>query len=216
MSQTQKEPSTSVALMSRQPEPETAPLKPKKTLPPPKSMLRAQLTPVIAVSACTAVVLGATAFWATSYAAEPVNPVVVDERETPSVIVEGFDSPNDVVRVFAMVRASVSLGHRQPPLTTFESLASSLRVAPRATGGKPGVLLLGVSENGFAQRVGLRGGDHLTAINGRSLLRDDDGPETYAVLRDARELDITLVRDGAVRDLRFNGRDMVVASRETP
>lgn len=198
------EPSTPVAVMSLQPQPETAPLKPKEKTPP--SSLSSQLTPVIAVSVSAVALMGATLLWATSFSApERTTPVAVDVDDLAG---------RDALQLFWDLRDGVGQqsAFDETQLPALQALAATTRFAPRGAGGPPGLLLVGVARGSMAERAGLSIGDHVSAINGVSLEERTTAKKLYEEAGADDGLVVEVVRLGHTSNVRYSNR-LIVADR---
>lgn len=71
------------------------------------------------------------------------------------------------------------------------------RMVPSLSNGKPvGFKVFVIRPRSFLARIGLLNADMITAINGEPLTSADQALEAYTKLRDARELEIAVVRHG--------------------
>lgn len=92
-------------------------------------------------------------------------------------------------------------------LRTAGDLRGGRFVLPYEEGGRVvGLKVFGVRPDRILGRLGLRNGDLLRAINGYQVADPYDALEAYARLRGARELSLSLERDGQTRTLRYHVR----------
>jgi type II secretory pathway component PulC len=78
------------------------------------------------------------------------------------------------------------------------AVSKGARVVPAVKDGKPdGFKLYAIRPNSLYARLGLQNGDTLQSINGLALSSADAALEVYTKVRDARRLEIALVRRGS-------------------
>jgi hypothetical protein len=78
------------------------------------------------------------------------------------------------------------------------AIAKGARIVPSMRNGQPnGFKLHAIRQGSLFTRIGLMNGDTLLAINGRRLDSPDKALEVYVAIRDARQLDLSLERNGA-------------------
>jgi type II secretory pathway component PulC len=77
------------------------------------------------------------------------------------------------------------------------AVAKGARIVPALANGKPdGFKLYAIRPSSLYAKLGLQNGDTLRKINGDSLESADKALEVYVKLRDAKKLDVELVRRG--------------------
>lgn len=92
-------------------------------------------------------------------------------------------------------------------LANVNRLMTQIRVVPHfKSGGAQGYRVFSVNPHSIFAKLGLKNGDIIRSINGREILTPGEAYQAYKELRDARDLDLQIVRRGVQKTLNYEIR----------
>jgi general secretion pathway protein C len=92
-------------------------------------------------------------------------------------------------------------------LANVNNLMTQIRVVPHfKKGGAKGYRVFSVRPHSIFAQLGLKNGDIIRSINGREILTPGEVYQAYQDLRDARNLDLQIVRRGVRKTLKYEIR----------
>jgi general secretion pathway protein C len=92
-------------------------------------------------------------------------------------------------------------------LANVNKLMTQIRVVPHfKKGGPQGYRVFAVRPHSIFAKLGLKNGDIIRSINGREILTPAEAFQAYRELRDARNLDLQIVRRGVQKTLNYEIR----------
>jgi PDZ domain len=101
------------------------------------------------------------------------------------------------IRVIDDTHVELTAAVRDALLINPMTISRGGRMVPSLTDGKPdGLKLYAIRPSSVFARLGLRNGDRLRSINGQDISTPDAALEAYTLLRDAKRLEIGIVRGG--------------------
>jgi hypothetical protein len=135
----------------------------------------------------------------------PGSGVVPAPPPPPSPVPPPAPDPDDLDAVFDAGIRKIDDTHYElkravldKMLTNPMAIAKGARIVPSMRNGQPnGFKLYAIRQGSLFPRIGLMNGDTLLAINGRRLDSADKALEVYVAIRDARQLELLLERNGA-------------------
>ncbi|MEA2061981.1 MAG: type II secretion system protein N [Thermodesulfobacteriota bacterium] len=90
-------------------------------------------------------------------------------------------------------------------MSNINTLMKQVRIRPHFENGRPdGLLVYGISPNSLFRKMGLRNGDIIMGVDGRTIQSVDDALSLYDNLKNAGNLDMQIKRRGRLKEIHYN------------
>ena len=137
-------------------------------------------------------------------AVAPRQPKTYDAIPTTNPDSTPAPSDDDAVKAIAAIK-KLDATHYEIPRATIDlvlanpmAISKGARIVPAMKNGKPdGIKLYAIRPDSLWAKIGFANGDTAIAVNGMPLTDAEQGLAIYQKLRDAKQLDINLVRAGS-------------------
>ncbi len=100
---------------------------------------------------------------------------------------------------------SVDRSFVEESMSNINTLMKQVRVRPHFENGRPdGLLVYGINPNSLFRKMGLRNGDIIMGVDGKTIQSVDDALSLYDSLKNAGNLDMQIKRRGSLKEIHYN------------
>ena len=90
-------------------------------------------------------------------------------------------------------------------VSDISKLMKQVRIRPHFSGGKPdGLLLYGIKPKSLFREMGLRNGDIILGVDGSEIKSVDDALTLYRNLRNANDVNLSIKRNGTIKEIDYH------------